>query len=244
VSVAGLANNHALDYETEALIDTLEHLEGAGIAVAGAGPDLRAARRPATIEVAGTTVGLIAVTDHPSEFAAGEREPGVAHVDLGAGLPQWLRAEVARAREECDWLIAFPHWGPNMTTEPARWQRQAAAALQEAGADLVAGHSAHVFHGVGWGMRGPTVFDLGDALDDYRVDPVLRNDLGLMAIWRPGDPERELELMGLELEFCFTRVAEGAAADWVARRLDRACAGLGTTVEPMPHGRFRATRAG
>ena len=207
----------------------MSHLDGAGIAVAGAGRDLHAARKPATIEVAGTTVGLVAVTDHPSEFAAGEQEPGVAHADLGAGLPDWLLAEVARAREECDWLIAFPHWGPNMTTEPARWQRKAAAALQEAGADLVAGHSAHVFHGVGWEARGPVVFDLGDALDDYRVDSGLRNDLGLMAIWRPGDPERELELVGLELEFCFTRVAEGPAADWIARRLDRACGELGTT---------------
>ena len=85
----------------------------------------------------------------------------------------------------------------------------AAAALQEAGADLVAGHSAHVFHGVGWGARGPLLFDLGDALDDYRVDPRLRNDLGVMAIWRPGDPERELELVGLALDYCHTRLADG-----------------------------------
>ena len=244
VGAVGLANNHALDYETEALIDTLEHLDAAGIAVVGAGRDLHAARKPGTIEVAGTTVGFVAVTDHPSEFAAGEREPGVAHADLGAGLPDWLLAEVARAREECDWLIAFPHWGPNMTTEPAGWQREAAAALQEAGADLVAGHSAHVFHGVGWGGRGPLAFDLGDALDDYRVDSGLRNDLGLMAIWRPGDPERELELVGLELEFCFTRVAEGPAADWIARRLDRACGDLGTTVERLAEARFRVLGSG
>ena len=128
--------------------------------------------------------------------------------------------------------------------EPARWQRMAAAALQEAGADLVAGHSAHVFHGVGWEARGPVVFDLGDALDDYRVDSGLRNDLGLMAIWRPGDPERELELVGLELEFCFTRVAGGPAADWIARRLDRACGELGTTVERLSDGGFRIRRAG
>jgi poly-gamma-glutamate capsule biosynthesis protein CapA/YwtB (metallophosphatase superfamily) len=244
VGAVGLANNHALDYETEALVDTLAHLDGDGIAVAGAGRDLHAARKPASLEVAGTTVGLVAVTDHPSEFAAGEKEPGIAHADLSAGLPEWLGAEFARAREECDWLIAFPHWGPNMTTEPARWQRMAAAALQEAGADLVAGHSAHVFHGVGWGARGPVVYDLGDALDDYRVDSKLRNDLGLMAIWRPGDPERELELVGLELEFCFTRVAEGPAADWIARRLDSACGELGTMVERLSVDRFRPRRAG
>jgi poly-gamma-glutamate synthesis protein (capsule biosynthesis protein) len=238
VGAVGLANNHALDYEAEALIDTLDLLEEAGIAEAGAGHDLRSARMATTIEAGDARVGLVAVTDHPAEFAAGEAQPGVAHVDLRVGLPDWLRVELAGARERCDWLIAFPHWGPNMTSEPARWQRDAADALQDAGADLVAGHSAHVFHGVGWGPRGPVAFDLGDALDDYRVDVRLRNDLGLMAIWRPGDPERELELVGLELDFCLTRIAAGPAAEWIAERLDRACGELGTTVERLSESRF------
>jgi poly-gamma-glutamate capsule biosynthesis protein CapA/YwtB (metallophosphatase superfamily) len=239
VRMVGLANNHALDYETEALTDTLDLLAAAGIAVAGAGGDLRAARSASFVEAAGTMVGLVAVTDHPSEFAAGEDEPGVAYADLSAGLPDWLRAELARAREECDRLIAFPHWGPNMTAEPARWQREVGAELQEAGADLVAGHSAHVFHGVGWGAGAPLMFDLGDALDDYRVDPRLRNDLGVMAIWRPGDPECELELVGLELDFCLTRIATGPAADWIAKRLERACRLLGTRVEAFSGARYR-----
>jgi poly-gamma-glutamate synthesis protein (capsule biosynthesis protein) len=242
VGAVSLANNHALDYETEALVETLELLDAAGIVVAGSGRDVGRARKAVTLEVAGTRVGLAAMTDHPSEFAAGEHEPGVAHADLSAGIPDWLRAELAHVRKECDWLIAFPHWGPNMATEPARWQRKAGAALQGAGADLVAGHSAHVFHGVGWGARGPLVFDLGDGLDDYRVDARLRNDLGLMAIWRPGDPECELELVGLDLDFCFTRIAAGPAADWIASRLEDACGGLGTSVERRSDGRFSIRR--
>ncbi len=59
-----------------------------------------------------------------------------------------------------------------MCTSPASWQRRATAALQGAGSSLVAGHSAHVFHGVEWSERGAVPFDLWDALDDYRVDPV------------------------------------------------------------------------
>ena len=45
-SAVSLANNHALDYEAVALIDTLEHLATAEIAAAGAGPD-RQRRRAA-----------------------------------------------------------------------------------------------------------------------------------------------------------------------------------------------------
>jgi poly-gamma-glutamate synthesis protein (capsule biosynthesis protein) len=238
VDAVSLANNHALDYEVDALLDTLDLLGEAGIAVAGAGRDVDEARRPAIVEAGGARVGLVAASDHPREFAADEHEPGIAHADLRHGLPGWLEQELAAARDACDWLIASPHWGPNMTTEPAGWQREVAAALQEAGADLVAGHSAHVFHGIGRGPRGPLLFDLGDALDDYRVDAGLRNDLGLMAIWRPGDPDGEVELVGLELDFCRTRIAEGEEADWIAERLDRACDEFGTTVERLSDGRF------
>jgi Bacterial capsule synthesis protein PGA_cap len=132
----------------------------------------------------------------------------------------------------------FPHWGPNMATRPADWQQRAAASLHAAGADLVAGHSAHLFGGVGW-SGGLTLFDLGDVLDDYVVDPALRNDLGVLAIWRPyADPERQLQLVGLRLKYCHTRLAEGVDADWIADRLESACRELGTSVTRTTEQRF------
>src|ERR687897_564357 len=238
VAAAGLANNHALDYETEALFDTLDTVREAGIALTGAGRDEGEARRGAAIDAGGLRLGVAAVSDHPAEFAAGPDAPGIAYADPRRGAPGWLVEEIGRLRGECDAVLAFPHWGPNMTTEPARWQRKVAERLHEAGADAVAGHSAHVFHGVGWSSRGPTLFDLGDALDDYAVDPVLRNDLGMLALWRPGGGAAKLELVGLALDFCRTRLAEGSEAEWIAARLERACGGLGTAVERVGEQRF------
>jgi poly-gamma-glutamate capsule biosynthesis protein CapA/YwtB (metallophosphatase superfamily) len=242
VGAAGLANNHALDFESEALADTLELLAEAEITTAGAGRDEAETRRASIGEAGGTRVALVAAADHPVEFGAGLDAPGIAYADLRDGLPEWLSMELARVREESDLVVAFPHWGPNMTAAPAVWQVRAARAMQDAGADLVAGHSAHVFHGVGWGERGPLLYDLGDALDDYAVDNSLRNDLGMLAIWRPGDPEAELELVGLALDYCHTRPAEGEDADWIARRLDRACPPLGSRVERVAEQRFRLAR--
>jgi poly-gamma-glutamate capsule biosynthesis protein CapA/YwtB (metallophosphatase superfamily) len=235
----GLANNHALDFGPEALIDTLRILEAAGVSSAGAGDDVARARRGSVVPVA-DGVGLLAVSDHPAEFAASAQRPGIAYADLATGIPNWIADELRRLRGECRRVIAFAHWGPNMTTGPAPWQRRVAAELHELGADLVAGHSAHVFHGVGWSERGPLVYDLGDALDDYAIDPRLRNDLGVLALWRP-DAEPELELVGLELRYCRTELARGAEADWIAARLHDASSPLGTAVERLGEQRFAVT---
>jgi poly-gamma-glutamate capsule biosynthesis protein CapA/YwtB (metallophosphatase superfamily) len=239
VSAVSLANNHALDFGEEALDDTLASLAAAGIATAGAGFGSAAAQRGAVVSAAGHSVALIAVSDHPREYAAAAGRWGVAHAALLHAVPAWLAEEIVTARVHCDFVIAFPHWGPNMTTRPAGRQRRRAAELQAMGADLVAGHSAHLFHGVEWTARGPVVYDLGDALDDYRVDPVRRNDLGILAIWRPGSAERELELVGLRLRYARTGLAKGADAEWIAVRLERACQELGTRVERASEHTFR-----
>ena len=232
-----LANNHALDYEADALADTTRHLAAAGIAFFGAGAGPAEARRGTVLEAGGGRIGVVAVSDHPRAYAARDGEPGIAYADLPRERPPWLLEEIGRLRAACDHVVAFPHWGPNMTVRPAPWQRELAAALLDAGCDLVAGHSAHVFHGVERPPSGPVLYDLGDALDDYRVDPELRNDLGVLALWRPGGTP-QVELVGLRLEFARTGLARGADAEWISERLTRACAELGTTVRRAGEQRF------
>jgi poly-gamma-glutamate capsule biosynthesis protein CapA/YwtB (metallophosphatase superfamily) len=221
VDCVTLANNHALDFGVEALLETLEHLRSVGIACVGAGADREAARAPATVERGGFRLAVLGASDHPRAYAAGPGSPGIAY-----GL-DWLPEAVARARSNADAVLVTPHWGPNMLAAPLPRVRKTAAELRAAGASLVAGHSAHVFHGVGDGI----VYDLGDFLDDYAVDPVLRNDLGLLFLvdLDAGGPTR-LEAVPLALDFCHTRLAEGADAAWIARRFRRACRALGTEV--------------
>jgi poly-gamma-glutamate capsule biosynthesis protein CapA/YwtB (metallophosphatase superfamily) len=221
-----LANNHALDYGVDALADTLSHLAAADIAAVGAGLDLEQARRPAVLAAGGLRVAVLGATDHPPDFAASPDRPGVAFADLGRQVPDWLLDGVRAADAEV--RLVTPHWGPNMTTAPVRHVRRAATALVDAGATLVAGHSAHVPHGV----AGPVLYDLGDFLDDYRVDPLLRNDLGLLFLVTldARGPVR-LEALPLKLEYCHTRLAAGDDADWMRRRFRAACADLGTELE-------------
>jgi poly-gamma-glutamate capsule biosynthesis protein CapA/YwtB (metallophosphatase superfamily) len=236
-SVAGLANNHVLDFGVDALEDTLTHLRAGGIAPVGASVHSDGARCGVVASVDGLRLGVLSLSDHPREYAAGEGRPGIAYANLRRALPDWVIAELRSLRSEADLVLAFPHWGPNMTVRPARWQLDRSRELLAAGADAVAGHSAHVFHGVSLSPSGPVLYDLGGALDDYATDDTLRNDLGVLALWRP-HAEPEVELIGLRLGFCRTELAAGPDAEWIARRLKQACGELGTSVRRLDEGRF------
>jgi poly-gamma-glutamate synthesis protein (capsule biosynthesis protein) len=219
-----LANNHALDYGAVALLDTFAYLRRAGIAWVGAGRNRDEARAPVVLEKDGFRLGVIGCSDHPSEFAAGPTSPGIAYVDLHRGL-EWLPEAIAGL--DVDAVLVTPHWGPNMIPEPLPYVQRAASALRRSGANLIAGHSAHVFHGV----QRRILYDLGDFVDDYAVDEV-RNDLGLLffvTFDRQG-PVR-VEALPLKLEYCYTRIAEGEDVDWLRHRFRTACAALGTEVE-------------
>jgi poly-gamma-glutamate capsule biosynthesis protein CapA/YwtB (metallophosphatase superfamily) len=227
VDAVTLANNHALDYGPDALLDTLAHLDSAGIAAIGAGATDVLARKPHVVRCGDLRLRIVACSDHPLTYAAGPDRPGIAYADLRSGVPDWTR-EALKPASDADAVLVTPHWGPNMVAEPIRRVRRAAGALVAAGATVVAGHSAHVFHGV----AGRVLFDLGDFLDDYAVDPKLRNDLGLLWLveFDALGPVRTRALP-LALDHCFTRAASEQEAAWIVRRLRALCAPFGTAVE-------------
>jgi poly-gamma-glutamate synthesis protein (capsule biosynthesis protein) len=227
VACVTMANNHALDYGEIALLDTFRHLASANISCVGAGADVDMARAPAVLDAEGFRLAIVGVTDHPEEFAARPNRPGVAFADLRDAVPPWVLATVERARAEADAVLVSPHWGPNMSPEPVGHVRVAADELVAAGATNVAGHSAHVFQGI----SGPILFDVGDFLDDYAVDPVLRNDLGLLfLITLDEEGPLRLQAVPLALDHCFTRLATEDDAAWIRRRFRSACRAFGTEV--------------
>ena len=226
VDCVNLANNHALDFGCDALLDTFEHLRSAGIRWAGAGRDVHAARAPTALMKGASRLVVLGASDHLADFAAGPAQPGIALAELGGKVSPWLLAAIEDHRH--DPVLVSPHWGPNMNPEPLPRIRAAADALVAAGAALVAGHSAHLFHGV----KPPILYDLGDFIDDYAVDPRLRNDLGLLfVVTLTSGRITQIEAIPLRLDYCHTRLAAGNDAEWVGRRFSLACEKLGTSVE-------------
>ena len=225
VGCVTLANNHVLDFGLDALDDTLEHLAAAGVATVGAGRDRRSARAATTLTAGGRRVRVVAAADHPAAYAAAPDRPGIAFADLRGEVPSWLREACRPVGDEL--VLAAIHWGPNMTAVPVAHVRAAATALEAAGVTLVAGHSAHVPHGI----RGRVLFDLGDFLDDYAVDAALRNDLSLL--WLVTLDERgpqRVEALPVRLRYGFTRPADGDETAVLAELMRRRCAALGGAV--------------
>ena len=178
IDVCNLANNHSLDFGGAGLMETIEVLDSVGIERVGAGGTPEEAAAPAVVERRGVSVGILGYTDNEPGWAAEDGRPGtnVISVDDLARA----RADIEALRGRVDVLIVTIHWGPNMRLRPPPEFRRFAQAAIDAGADVFHGHSAHVFQGIEARRRGLILYDTGDFVDDYAVDPRLRNDLSFL----------------------------------------------------------------
>jgi len=235
VSVAALANNHVLDFGRRALRDTVDHLDDAGVAHAGAGRTLPAALAPAVVAVGDLTVATLSLTDRYVAYAAAADRPGTAHLPLRPG-PE-TRTTVRRALDRAadhdpDLVVASLHWGPNWETAPADSQQAVARWLVEAGVDVVHGHSAHVLQGVEVHEGRPILYDCGDLVDDYvdREDVVNKRSALFELVVADG-ALRELRVVPTVIADETVDLADGAAATWVRRAVEERSAPFGTTVE-------------
>jgi len=234
IDAVSLANNHTLDFDEKGLLDTLGYLDSADIARAGAGRDLEEARTPAVVEAGGVRVGLIAFTDNEPEFAATPSRPGTAF--LPVSLDDWVLARVEKtiesARRAGAQIVVFSnHWGPNMVQRPPELFQRFAHAVIDLGADVYFGHSAHVFQGVELYRGKPILYDTGDFLDDYAVDPLLRNDWSfLFRVTVSRELRMGVELIPVFLTYARVRQATGTLQESILRRMEMLSAELGTAL--------------
>src|SRR5512143_1374612 len=82
IHAVSIANNHTLDFEHDALLESISTLDAAGIGHAGAGADERRAREPCVPTILGKTIGLIAFTDNEPGWEAGPCVPGLFYVPI------------------------------------------------------------------------------------------------------------------------------------------------------------------
>ena len=168
VDLVTLANNHALDYGTEALIDSIETLDNADIAHVGAGQDIEAAREPVIAELNGRSFAFIGATRviPTADWAAGTDRPGMfSAYDGGIQLADTVRS----AGQQADYVVVYMHWGIEREEMPDEVQRSIAYKIVDAGADLVVGAHPHVLQGIEYYKGVPIVYSLGNFVFGSRI---------------------------------------------------------------------------
>ena len=160
IDIVTLANNHALDFGTDALLDTCSTLDDAGILRVGAGANLEEAKKPVFMEAKGRKIGFLGASRviPESSWNAASKEPGM----LTTYDPSLLLEEIKKAREACDYLVIYVHWGIERDERPQEYQRILGQRYIDAGADLVVGSHPHVMQGLEYYKGKPIVYSLGN----------------------------------------------------------------------------------
>lgn len=249
ISAAGidccmLANNHVLDWGEAGLTDTLDTLSSNGMCSAGAGHNRQTAEAPAVLSQPGgrrlLVFGLGAPDSGiPPDWAATDKRAGVARLeDLSMQSLHPVAKRILASKKPGDRVVASIHWGGNWGFDIPREQvRFAHALIDEAGVDVVHGHSSHHIKGIEVYRERLILYGCGDLLNDYEGienHADFRGDLGLLyfAALDPSGCLHSLDLIPIRLHRFRICRAEGDDHQWLHDTLSRECARLGSRIEP------------
>lgn len=208
IDAVTLANNHALDYGTEALTDTFQTLEDAGIAYVGAGDSKERASQAHVAEIGGKKIGFLAASRVIPEVGWNieNSQPGMLCTYDSTLLCQAIRD----VKKSCDYVVVYVHWGIERENMPQDYQRNLGQAYIEAGADLVIGSHPHVLQGIEYYQGKPIVYSLGNYIFNQEipstvllkatVTPENTTKLQLIPAYASGAKTQEMEpVKGAEL---------------------------------------------
>ncbi|MFW6290000.1 MAG: CapA family protein, partial [Mariniphaga sp.] len=237
-----LANNHIMDWSKEGLLETLNTLQSAGIKFSGAGKNQQQAEEPSVLE---TSKGRIIIFSYasqnsgvPPRWQAVAGEPGVNLLnDFGADEIHKIKQQIEVLKQGNDIVIFSIHWGPNWGYAiPEKHRQFAHMLIDEAGVDLIYGHSSHHPLGMEVYKDKLIVYGAGDFINDYEGisgHEEFRGELALMYF-----PELELDsgnlkslkMVPMEIRKFRLNFASEKDARWLQKKLNKESEKLGAGI--------------
>jgi poly-gamma-glutamate capsule biosynthesis protein CapA/YwtB (metallophosphatase superfamily) len=169
--ILSVANNHTLDYTSEALTDTFSKLKEVGIGYVGGGVNATEAGLPVIKEINGSTespptkIAFLAYTNlGVPAWLPSESSPGINVVD--EENIEEIKEQIKAAKQKADILIVSLHAGNEYTQNLTKFQTDFSKAVIDAGADLVVGHHPHVVQPLGEYGQGYIAYSLGNFIFD------------------------------------------------------------------------------
>jgi poly-gamma-glutamate synthesis protein (capsule biosynthesis protein) len=244
IDYCSLANNHVLDWGYTGLTETLATLKKVNVKSGGAGRNLREAESPAVLTVEGkgrvivfsygsTTSGI------PRRWAASNERPGVHLLkDLSDKTVRYIKEKVTKIQQPGDIVVVSIHWGSNWGFDvPPEQSEFARKLIDEAGVDLIHGHSSHHVKGIEVYKDRLIIYGAGDFLNDYEGIPgyeEFRDDLGLMyfvSLDSSTGKFIQLQMTPTHIRNFKVNLVSGADVLWLRNTLNREGEKFGTRVE-------------
>jgi len=234
INAVSLANNHTLDFGYEAMGEMLELLDANHIKYAGAGLSHSRVFAPAFSNVKEATIALIAFTDNEPQMG-GDGRPGRDRLRSdrchGRSRAGTFRDDCScQARGRCRHHLRT--LGANWGYEPSKGHVRFAHRVINEGADIIFGHSGHVFRGIELYRERPIIYCAGNFIDDYAIDELERNDESFIFSIDLDDNVRPRSICLSPTTIADRRArAAGVRARSITAKMQDLCANLNTVAK-------------
>ncbi|BCN30540.1 CapA family protein [Anaeromicropila herbilytica] len=209
IDIVTLANNHSLDYGTEALLDSINTLDAASIRHVGAGANISKAKEYQQYNIHGKKIAIIGASRviPVAKWNATYTSPGL----LTTYDPTTLLSVIQEAKRSNDIVIVYVHWGIERKTSPEDYQRRLAKQYIDAGADVIIGSHPHVLQGIEYYKNKPIIYSLGNfifyssiqktALLEMNIDQDNDIVVSIVPCFAENAKTKELELKKMREDF-------------------------------------------
>ncbi|HNX29245.1 MAG TPA: CapA family protein [Syntrophomonadaceae bacterium] len=229
--IMSLANNHAMDYNSEALIETITLLSENGIKSVGAGSDLQEARKAVIITKNGLRVGFLAYTDKyytdlfiKKSFAADDNKCGVTPLD-----EEMIMEDLAALETQVDITVVSLHWGKEYKDKPTSSDQKLAHDIIDGGAELILGHHPHRIQGVERYKNGLIAYSLGNFIFDQKSMLYMRQSM-ILDVKLAEQQVIEASITPVLISDCQPAILTGSKAATLLKKIAGYCSKLDTTT--------------
>lgn len=173
VDIVQLNNNHVYDYGRQAMLDTFDTLEGAGIDYFGAGRNLEEAMSPVYYTLDDKVVAFVGASraeKNKMTPQATEERPGI----LRCYDTELFLQVIEEADANADFVVAVVHWGTEYSYDLEQVQLTTGKEYLDAGADVIIGGHSHCLQGMEFYDGKPIIYSLGNYwFNDKTLDSML-----------------------------------------------------------------------
>ena len=159
--IVSIANNHIYDYGADAMDDTIDLLDQAKITHVGGGTNLDEAKQPTYYIINGIKIGFVAASEGEQYKFTPEATDSTTGILASYDTTEYNQV-IADASKECDYLIAYVHWGTEDEDMYNSTQTEHGKEFLKSGADIVIGGHPHVLQGIETYKGRNIVYSLGN----------------------------------------------------------------------------------